>query len=262
MDRHIRDEQEQHMRGRLEGIDGELAGLAKVHRETRMACANANLSNASSRGFGWCSDVTTEPVEAITYTAGGKKTRMWVAIFAVMPDRTADRNFDIGFSGFCNDGLISKFALHPELHRALLDIGKRFSSARTRAICAKDFKTGFNPAAGRGMVGERRSRVANRVANADADADANADDGDARKELNSGLSSWAIDLKLDWEEREEQREWDFLFAVYGVDQANVIADMHPLDMQAFSLYIRGYDMWTCKFTGNMYRVLSYLDTAC
>jgi hypothetical protein len=230
-DRHIEDEQAQTMDGRLQGIDGELAGLAKVQVELRMACTSANRSNAPSNDFGWCGDVTTEPVEVLTYT--GKKTRMWVATFAVMPDRTADRSFDIGFSGLCNSGF-SGFAMHPELDRALLDIG-------AHALCYPELNS-FNPAARRGMDGERLMRVANSV---------------AREEF--GLSSWAIVLKIDGEEREQQREWDFLVAVYGEQQANVIGSMHPLDMHAFSLYIRGYDMWRCDFKGDMEAVIEALE---
>ena len=220
-DRHVQDERAQRMHSRLQDIDGELAGLAKVHVESQMACADANRPNISSESFGWCGDVTVEPIHVLTYT--GKKTRMWVATFAVVPDHTADRGFDIGFSGFCNPAhLLGVEALHPELNCALLDIATRFSLARTSALCKKDYQTGYNPAAKRGMCGERLTCVANRV---------------ARGEIESGFIPLA--LKFDWEEREEQREWDFLVAVYGEKQANVIGDMHPLDMRAFSLFIRG-----------------------
>jgi hypothetical protein len=173
---------------------------------------------------------------------------MWVATFAVMADRTADRGFDIGFSGFRNGGFPGGAALHPELNHALLDIDARFFCARQEelALSLKDYTTNYNPAAGRGMRGERLLYLANRV---------------AMEELESGLSSWPIALKCDWEKREQQREWDFLVAVYGEQQANLMAVMHPLDMQAFSLYIRGYDMWTCEFTGDMKAVLGVLEKA-
>jgi hypothetical protein len=80
--------------------------------------------------------------------------------------------------------------------------------------------------------------------------------------------NWAIALQVDWQQREQQREGDFLVAVYGTkEHANGVPDytiqsslrwirmeptatiddtprrgIHPRDLAAFSVYISGYDM--------------------
>jgi hypothetical protein len=244
-DRHLRAERTkqplaggQHQRSccvpdHRDDIVGELAGLAKVHVEVKQACTNW------SRQVG-LPDVTAEPVEVLTYT--GKMTRMWVATFAVMADLTVtDPDWTgpygdphtIGCSGERNALALQE--QHPLLSSM---VWEQFSSLRSMVFSSMHWEQ-FNPAANNGMRDgvSRTTDVLRRIA-------------DEKVEL----ARWAFVLKLDWYEREQQREWDFLVAVYGEQQADIIGTIHPMDLAAFAQFIRCYDMWDCTLTGSMQAV--------
>ena len=154
-----------------------------------------------------------------------------------MPDRTA---FDpsciglfgdphtMGFSGERNGFVLND--QHPQLSSVLMDLKDKTNMWQFR------YCSSFKPANGQGMRSGsgRTTEVLRRIAH-------------ERLEL----PMWAFALKLDWGQREQQREWDFLVQIYGEQQANDSPGMHPLDQAAFSEYISSYDMWDCAFTGSV-----------
>lgn len=221
-DKHIKDERSNVVDfgdGKDHKIAGDFSGLVKMQIEIQQACVKSAKRLAA------------DPIECITYM--GKKTIMWVAVYTIMCDDISNPfEFDIGFSGQCNGWDLQQY--HPVAHAARQKVHDD--------VNAWNSAVGFsfvNPAADTGVKERGVLRDIRDIAR--------------KKFQNNDEASWPWQalLVLDWNNREEQREWDFLVAMYGREQANDVPCIHQDDRMAFTEYIGSYNMWTCEFEGDI-----------
>jgi len=70
----------------------------------------------------------------------------------------------------------------------------------------------------------------------------------------AGREDVPINLAFERQRREERREWDFLCAVYSLEDANNSPCIHPLDRAAYAEYKKGYNLDCLRFDGSMLAV--------
>eukprot|EP01061_Rhynchopus_euleeides_P030888 TRINITY_DN51177_c0_g1_i1.p1 TRINITY_DN51177_c0_g1~~TRINITY_DN51177_c0_g1_i1.p1 ORF type:complete len:401 (+),score=91.81 TRINITY_DN51177_c0_g1_i1:53-1204(+) len=194
-------------------IGDDTVDLESDFRGLAKVCVEAQRACAAAAAKGV--RIAAQAVGALTYV--GKKTKMWVAMFCITPDMshvTADW-FEIGN---LHGGFESHLGgCHPAAQREL-------NQAQSLWMC---FRPGLPPSFNLSNNLEKIAREG------------------------GGSEYWAALLAFDWKQREAKRQWDFLVAMYGESQADNVPHIHADDRAAFRVWMQDYDVWACRYTGDI-----------